>query len=218
MTAAPGYPGATPYPVASGPYGTFPGENEAISAGGLANGVGGFPVSQVLAQGQPTVYPAANTYPTADINNPVVPNMGTNAGGVYPLGHILAGQPIMSQAGAARIVPTPMGMPNAGIPNISAVAGLPGPASMPQAAIPGTIRAGLTPYRAGQELNQQAAPASFSRPVNVSMPLQPFPDFMVTPLDALLNGHRPGFPMYLVSRDVFAEEWDRLMAVGCLNC
>ena len=165
-----------------------------------------------------------------------LPNSVLDARGqeVYPPGHILAGQPILSDGhpvrtatlgapsrGASPIPPFPVGnvygaSPRAGMAN-SGLSPRTGPVMMPQVTSPGVgVATPLVGGYGAPSMPQEhllASPEAFNRPINRALAFTPFQMLKLQDMDDFLDDLIRPQPPILSTHDVLPEDWGRFMNV-----
>lgn len=126
-------------------------------------------------------------------------------GNVYPPGHILEGQP------------KPPGMNDGPPPRSMSRAASPNPYNTPSH-LPARPKSQMGRPSPNPSLNhavasQLAAPESFSRTINATLPYVGFKPLKITNMDTFFS-HMPKMPQELQTHDVRNEDWFRLSEVG----
>ncbi|THV05456.1 hypothetical protein K435DRAFT_712930 [Dendrothele bispora CBS 962.96] len=113
------------------------------------------------------------------------------SGDVYPPGHVMEGQPIMSARSRPTTPSRGLGMPGAGV-------GFPSSTAFPNA----------SPH-IGQQ-GQLSTPECFQRPINAAHPYTHFEAMKILDMDSFLETI-PRMPAVIQAHDVYIEDWNRLM-------
>lgn len=181
--SGPPYPGASPNMRPSSPY----------APGGT------------MATGYPAPsYPPPSPRPGDAYQRSTTPFGGPpGAGGTYPQGHILAGQPVGSvQQPIPRsraTTPIPGGAPGGYQPypqsNMGASPRVPNAIAFPS------------------DQSRLEAPQGFSRPINAAQSFTPFEAMKILEMDDILE-HLPRMPLVLQTHDVLLEDWLRMTQVS----
>ncbi|KAF4574689.1 hypothetical protein EYR36_006039 [Pleurotus pulmonarius] len=195
------YVNPRPYPAA-GPPATYPMSGPPYS-GASPNMRPSSPYAPggTMATGYPAPsYPPPSPRPADAYQRSTTPFGGPpGAGGVYPQGHVLAGQPMgpvqQPMPRSRATTPVPGGAPGGYQPypqsNMGASPRMPNAIAFPS------------------EQSKLEAPQGFSRPINAAQSFTPFEAMKILEMDDILE-HLPRMPLVLQTHDVLLEDWLRM--------
>ena len=147
--------------------------------------------------------------------------MGPDGFPIYPPGHVLEGQPVPAGGNTLGVGGAGPGgaysrshSPVPGVMNLGHGGGA-YPSASPRMGpgMPYPQNAGA--YGGLSEQQMLASPEAFNRPLNRALAFTPFEMMKVQDMDDFMsNGGLPRIPPVLMTHDVMAEDWVRLMNVS----
>ena len=203
---------ANPYPTfayapASGPY------SNPKNGPGIANPYPNYSPNMRpsdISHGSTNLGYQGSMYPSRDQAELVARSttpFGAPLSQVYPRGHVLEGQPVVSNNNSRSRAPSPNPGTKHNFVCVSLLTLLTG--SMPQ----GHTSINMSGNSPLTEPHQLPAPEAFSRPINAANSYAPFDNMKVTDMDDLYEAKVPKMPIVLTTHDIYPDDWKRCIQV-----